>query len=242
VTPNKTPLIRIPLSDTYNTRDLGGYPTKDNKVTLFNRFIRSDFIRFVQPEDIILLKEKNVGVVIDLRTMHEIEKEENSLEKIDFLVVYKLPLFDEFGKYRKNNSDNDPLYKLYISILEHEQDNIIKVFETMLNHPDQAILFHCTAGKDRTGVIAMLLLGLANAYDNDIISNYEISHTHTKARSDIKQLSKEIPYAYFESNPQTIEKTLVYFYKNYVGFKQYFEILGFDDDKQKELLKGFIEE
>ena len=234
------PMIRIPLSAAYNTRDLGGYPTKDNKVTQFNRFIRSDFPHIINDQDVKLLKQKNIGVVIDLRTTYEVEKSSHPLENIDFIDYYHLPIFREFDSYRYCDHSEEPLYELYKGILNNEKVNLAKIFDIMLSHPDQAVMFHCTAGKDRTGVIAMLLLGLARVYDNDIISNYEVSFTHTKARGDLNKLITKIPFAYFESKTEIMEKTLQFFYERYGSFEKYFSQLGYSVQDQEQLQSSFL--
>lgn len=65
---------RLPLKGTYNTRDLGGYAAKDG-ATAWKRFLRSDSLANLHPEDIAFLQRYQLTTIIDLRTTLEIEKE-----------------------------------------------------------------------------------------------------------------------------------------------------------------------
>lgn len=57
------------------------------------------------------------------------------------------------------------------------QRRIQEIFKILAN-AEGGVLFHCTAGKDRTGVIAALLLGICEVSENDIIANYEVTNTY----------------------------------------------------------------
>ena len=92
----QTPVIRLPLSEAANARDLGGYPTYDNSITKFNRFVRSDYPISVNSNDAKLLKEKNIGV-IKMEVMRNHLPENNFLQKVRDLATKNniVLIFDE---------------------------------------------------------------------------------------------------------------------------------------------------
>ena len=82
------------------------------------------------------------------------------------------------------------------------------LFELIEQAEDGGIVFHCSAGKDRTSVLAMLLLGLIGAERKDIISNYEVSYTnletfHKNTKLDLK--AYKVPEEFLYSNSEYIE-------------------------------------
>src|SRR5659263_144935 len=72
---------RVPLSNTLNTRDLGGYPIDREKVTRYNVFLRSDVPIQVSDDDIELLLSNNITTIVDLRSDDEVQSKPCALEK-----------------------------------------------------------------------------------------------------------------------------------------------------------------
>ena len=69
---------------------------------------------------------------------------------------------------------------LYCLMLDHFQNSFRKVFQIFLEHLDTCVLFHCSAGKDRTGVTAALLLDLAGCHMYDIVKDYSESYENNQ--------------------------------------------------------------
>ena len=169
------PVYRI--LGTHNVRDLGGYRTKGGKITKTERFIRSDSLHRIGAEGINFLLEKNLTTVIDLRTSNEIEKEPNPFSDIGGVTFLNIPLLenlapDFLGTSKIGKISNDPLLSFYLSALHERQSAIRNIFSAISESSPGLILFNCTAGKDRTGIISALLLGLVDVPSVDIIKNY----------------------------------------------------------------------
>jgi len=236
--------IRIPFSSTTNTRDLGGYPINHHEITKWQRYYRSDYPKFLHEEDLLWLAKMQLTAVIDLRTDEEVSASLHPFSNHEMISYYHLSLFDSFDSHNEkvgNVSQDEKLKMMYISILNEEKVRVKKVFDVLLKHTDGSILFHCTAGKDRTGMIAMLLLGLAGVSDEDIIANYEVSFTHNRNSQEMKELAKRIPLHYFESNRDYMEETLHFFRETFGSFKAYFQSLGYDDKQIDQLKQSMIE-
>jgi len=159
-----------------NTRDLGGIKTK-NGVIKEKKLLRGAGLAKLTPKDVDkLVKEYNLNMVIDLRTIEEtFEKPDIQIPNVKY---YKMPIFtrEAFGITHESNQEskkgvNVDLKELYTLMFSHKYlENIAKVIRTILSAEDEnySILFHCTEGKDRTGIVTAMLL-LVLGVDRQII-------------------------------------------------------------------------
>ncbi|WP_347339392.1 tyrosine-protein phosphatase [Lentilactobacillus dabitei] len=161
------------LSQAINVRDLGGYITSNGKHTKWNKLIRAGEMADLSSDDKNILLNYGVNCVIDLRSDAEILKSPDALpSEIEYV---QIPLFndDETESSEVINQMNrlysrDPhsghirMMEVYrkLAIGKQPQGAYQKFFQLLLNSGErQNILFHCSAGKDRTGIIAALILG-----------------------------------------------------------------------------------
>ncbi len=149
------------LETTLNTRDLGGYMTSNGKMTKQNMLIRSDVMKYISEKDVELLRQKNIAAIIDVREERDVLKSPNSLKDMEGFEYRNIPIEEGSGV----PDSVEDVSRSYLKIAEAE--NIGKVFKTISQAP-RGVLFHCTAGKDRTGVISAILLMLAGVSEEDI--------------------------------------------------------------------------
>lgn len=191
---------RLPLAVAVNTRELGGYPTKDGGSTKYHRFIRSGVLSFSPPEELEFLYKYGVRCQIDLRgqTEHEgdpdpkvgpdVEMHHFPLYEVNLADLSEVDLHAVYG--------GDPtICEVYREILDKSKENIGRVFKTMAAAPDGVILFYCTVGKDRTGIIAFLLLMLAGCDEYDCIVNYMPSATNLRRWPIIREMWADPSYS-----------------------------------------------
>lgn len=219
--------MRIKLKNIKNMRDLGNYPTKSGGYTKNGTFYRSDLPKNMDDEEIEKILKLNISTVIDLRTEEEVNRKPNSLniKNIDYYNVSLLG--DKCPEFEKDIPIG------YMNILSNNE-TMRKTFKIILNAKG-SVLFNCTAGKDRTGMVAMLLLKLADVYDEDILVDYQISYTYLK--EDIRKMHKDnpdLPAFLGESKMEYMEETLEMFNNKYGNIIDYFTNLGFSLD---EILK-----
>ena len=203
--------MRIKLKNIKNMRDLGNYPTKSGGYTKNGTFYRSDLPKNMDDEEIKKILKLNISTVIDLRTEEEVNRKPNSLniKNIDYYNVSLLG--DKCPEFEKDIPIG------YMNILSNNE-TMRKTFKIILNAKG-SVLFNCTAGKDRTGMVAMLLLKLADVYDEDILVDYQISYTYLK--EDIRKMHKDnpdLPAFLGESKMEYMEETLEMFNNKYLGF------------------------
>lgn len=175
---------RIKLKKLKNTRDLGGLPAYGGKVIRPHCLIRSGQLAKAAPQDIDrLINEYELGTVIDLRIEAEIREKSYTLP--EGVAYINIPLLDKaylgitrdeysirswFNLFEdKSRTPEDIFYDMYELLVfgERSKKLIPEIFDIFLRS-DKAVLWHCSAGKDRVGVVAMLIL-LALGVKKEII-------------------------------------------------------------------------
>lgn len=173
--PHERRLSRLPLDGAYNVRELGGYPTANGEQTHYHRFLRSDGLCRLTEWDVRYLRDYGVRAVLDLRDASEVASSPNVDLGRDVAYV-NIPLLAYNAAQVKEleqrfTRETFSLKIIYGHILEN-YPGIRACFRFISSAPAGCILFNCAVGKDRTGVLAMLLLGLAGVDKWDIIANY----------------------------------------------------------------------
>lgn len=224
---------RVLMDHLYNLRDLGGLATRNQKITLSGRFLRSDAPFQLSERDLQVLSSYPLKTVVDLRSQNEIDRAPHALKDKRDIHYYHVPLLGE--DLDNSLADLQPenpeaglrLSDIYIHILRHGHINIFKLFEVLGNADEGAVLVHCTHGKDRTGLAAMLLLLLADVSDSDIIANYQVSATYLKPL--IQKTKAQIPQDMHEllnSDAANMQRTLAFFHDHYTSAQTYLEACG----------------
>lgn len=212
--------IRLPLKGAINTRDLGGYCTKDGKVTKFNVFVRSNRLTELTYEDNEFLRKYNITDIIDLRGNTNIQSSFISDDNInkDYFNLHYIPLSNiEIEQYVKENSQTKEFnYGIGYSYLLKNKEKIKKIFKVLINS-EGGVLFHCSAGKDRTGVIAALILGVCNVNQLDIIANYQVTSTYMKDEEIMKKYDDNLQ----KSDADYMDTFIKILYKQYGSFENY---------------------
>jgi protein-tyrosine phosphatase len=129
--------------------------------------------------------------------------------------------------------------------MDHFSEKYAIIFRSILSNQGCCI-FNCTAGKDRTGIIAMLLLKLAGTSDALILADYAVSAGNLGGSSALQQqLSKlygfELPEYIFASEPSQMEKTIRHLEDKYGDAAGYLRFCGLSDSEILALKKLIIE-
>lgn len=168
------------ISNMTNLRDIGGYQTKDGKITRYGRVFRSDSLSNMEPEALNeFIKANHIRAVIDLRRPNEAQ--ENNYTLPEGCTYHNVPYWYNIAddKQRKSHVDFSKytVSQFYMAMVSHGWDKTVPIMhiiaQTLKNQ--ESVLFHCTFGKDRTGIIASMLLYIINCYESDIMTDYMIS-------------------------------------------------------------------
>lgn len=253
-----------------NFRDLGGIPVADGRLTRFGKIYRSDCLSKLKEDEIDKLRQNGLTCIIDLRSESEAAANINPLSKAEGFKYYNVPLLDqansalagiikEYKLKNKNTEKVEDLFAMmskedienifppdmgdmYISLMEDSTEEIARVFKIMAENSSEGIVFHCTAGKDRTGVIAALLLMLAGACEREVIRNYVQTYENNKRGlgEAIKPLESIFPSYLLRSDPEFIEKLLMHLRNKYKDAENYLMKIGVSSsemEKVKDLLR-----
>jgi protein-tyrosine phosphatase len=156
----------------FNLRDLGGYPHPGG-ATPWRRILRADGMYRCDAESIAALKRLGVATVIDLRHDEELARQPNPLRNEPGIVYRHVSLFAGLAPVAM--VDGDVLHALYREALTDRGGAIIEILTVIAEAPDGAVLFHCTAGKDRTGLVAALLLALVGVEAAMVVDDYALT-------------------------------------------------------------------
>ncbi|MFI0901299.1 tyrosine-protein phosphatase [Streptomyces sp. NPDC020983] len=176
----------LPLEGAGNFRDLGGYPVRDGRRTRWGLVFRADAPDRLTAADLEALAPLGLRVAYDLRTPDERAKAPSVLPAAVRREPYDIGgdaartslLGDLFRTGRLDALPDDFLHRVYLDMAEQDASVFGRVL-TALGAPGGApALVHCTAGKDRTGMAAALLLAALGVPDSVILDDYTLSRRH----------------------------------------------------------------
>lgn len=238
---------RLPVEGMCNARDLGGYPAADGRVTNYGRFIRSEVPRAVTRRGLDFLRDYGVAVSIDLRSPEEIKRIPNLLADEPWVEFINIPVYNKqvAGAVAKSSPDHFVKWPdLYISMIDSQAEWIRDVFNALAEKSGSgAVMFNCTTGKDRTGMITALLLALAGVSYYDIVADYcvsqvylrpvyaEIFGTWDSPALDVNGLDDP----FFKTVPENMASLLIHIDNEYGGVPQYLGRCGINESTLERL-------
>ena len=173
-TPDPTALDRsITFELVFNVRDLGGLPVAGGRSVRSGVLYRGDGVHRLAGDDLEKARDLGLRTVVDLRTEGEIELrgrfpvEEHPVEWLHLPIMERMWSEDDLIA---TTGAVEFLCQRYLDMLESGAASIRRIVELVAD--GTPLLFHCAAGKDRTGVVAAVLLGLAGASADDIADDY----------------------------------------------------------------------
>jgi protein-tyrosine phosphatase len=157
----------------YNIRDLGGLPTRDGRTTASGVFLRGDSVCRLTDRGRASLLADGVRTIVDLRRVEELEKDPNPFANVPEQVRYlHLPFNDRASEERIREMPTGA--ERYRSLLDAGRERVAAIV-TALARAERAVLFHCYGGRDRTGMIAAILLRVAGVPDDEIVRDYVVT-------------------------------------------------------------------
>ncbi|HET8779077.1 MAG TPA: tyrosine-protein phosphatase [Agromyces sp.] len=159
---------RIPIPGTYNFRDVGGLPALTGTVREGVLF-RSDGLRRLGEEGRSELRRLRVGRVIDLRDENEASIMPDDLDGLD-VEVLRLPVFEGGGA--SQGARGISLDALYHRIVTQHTSVVVGALREIAGADERSVVVHCTAGKDRTGVVVALALSAVGVHRDAVVDDY----------------------------------------------------------------------
>ena len=225
-------LRRIPAGLAYNIRDLGGYPACGGYATRWRTFLRSDLLEGFTDRDIAAMSGFGLATVIDLRSREEAELLPDPFEHAGGVDYHIIPLISDSAI--EKSILTAPFKELYILFAERGRKKIGRIF-TIMAGSRGACLFHCYAGKDRTGIIAALLLLAVGVDRNDVVADYEVSGTYYRRR-----IGAYNGDSFNKSEAENIEHLLAHIDKKYGDATGYLRAAGVSEQDLGLLRDKFL--
>lgn len=229
----------VPLEGCYNFRDLGGYRTSDGRWTLPQRLYRADGPHALTAADVRTLEHIGIATIIDLRTPTEVEQRGCYTAAISNVVEYHLPMFDVLPDTEELPGWIDPevVARRYREMLDAGGETMADVLKILSDPSAHPAVFHCSAGKDRTGIIAAVILGLVHVPDDTIIADYALSAApmmrlvefYKREYPDATEQLERVAPAMVAAHPDTMTGFIDGVRRDYGGFSEYAESIGVGD-------------
>jgi protein-tyrosine phosphatase len=175
------PRRRLEFPQLLNARDLGGCPTLDGACTRWRSLLRADDLSQLDSAGLRALAAYGVETVIDLRWPEETTRHPSpipaALPQVHYRQVSLLTPSEDEWRQRSVDAAKELWHCV---VLEQVRLELRKVLGAIAGAAPGPVLFHCIAGKDRTGLVAALLLALADVVPEAIADDYALSSANLR--------------------------------------------------------------
>ncbi len=179
---------RIMLDGAVNFRDIGGYPTSRHNRVKWRKIFRSGHLALLTENDHQVLNELGIQTICDFRSTEEIARQPNRLPENTSLQYLHLPIVNKtmepteaITRVMKGDTSwftQDFMTKAYIEKIDAFPDTWHHFFKRLTRQSSRPLLFHCTAGKDRTGICAALILLTLGVSEKWVIHDHALSNIY----------------------------------------------------------------
>ena len=248
------PNRRIGLEHVHNFRDLGGYPTVEGKETRWNTLFRADGLyRLRSAGDIARVRELQLRSVIDLRTQRE-QDDQGIFPTAEISVTFHhLSIVDVTWSNSETPDITDPVEFLvwgYRDMLEIGSSRFAEAMRVLSQATALPAVFHCAAGKDRTGVLAALVLASLGVDDEHICADYGLTRdAMLRWSSWTKQYQPElaerlttIPPVFLAADPEAMRIILTELHDKYGSVANFVREIGVESETITSLKHLLLED
>jgi protein-tyrosine phosphatase len=217
------PRRTVTLEGAHNVRDLGGYPLADGRTIAWRRLLRGDGLHGLTEADVAVLASLGLATVIDLRRDDEVaERGTFPTARLPVQLVH-LPVMDTTWMQLERpdfSTADDPdvafLCWAYEQMVAEGGRAFAAAMSHLAGHGALPAIFHCAAGKDRTGVLAALLLAAIGVDDEVVAADYALTAVamarmrrwYAVNQPDVAARMDEVPSMFFAARPEAMLRTL----------------------------------
>jgi protein-tyrosine phosphatase len=225
----------IALEGAVNFRDLGGYATLDGRRTRWRVLFRADGLSELSQTDFSVMRDLGIRTVVDLRSGHEVEQSRFDVEAHP-VAFHHFPFIDQLPDVEQWDRRPGLLGAQYIEMLDDAAPQIIGALEALTAPDSRPAVFHCTAGKDRTGLLSALVLSLLGVPEETVVADYALSgEAMERLRAklivkypDSKDTITDIDEV-FSANPANMVNLFAYLRERYGSVTEYAVAVGVPD-------------
>jgi protein-tyrosine phosphatase len=237
----------IALDGAVNFRDLGGYATVDGRRTRWRVLFRADGLSELSQTDFSIMRALGIRTVVDLRSGHEVEQSRFDVDAhpVDF---HHFPFIDQVPDVEQWDRRPGLLGAQYKEMLDDAAPQIIGALEVLTAPDSRPAVFHCTAGKDRTGLLSALVLSLLGVPEETVVADYALSgEAMERLRAklivkypDSKDTLTDIDEV-FSANPANMVELFAYLRERYGSVTEYAVTVGVPDAVVARLREELLE-
>lgn len=243
----------IPLTAVHNFRDLGGYQTGDGRRVAWRRVFRADGLYRLTPEDVETLRPLGLRTVIDLRTAEELSDrgtfpvERHPVDFHHFSIIDRTWDTDEAHQWEERQSEF--LRAKYHLMLQQGGEYVGAALRVIADSDASPVVFHCAAGKDRTGLVAGLLLSGLGVDDHTVAADYALSHAAGErtrewaisASPELAERFASMPAVFHAAHPESIVGVLSDLRDRHGDVRSFCATIGVDDGHWRALEAHLLE-
>jgi protein-tyrosine phosphatase len=237
----------IALDGAVNFRDLGGYATVDGRRTRWRVLFRADGLSELSQTDFSIMRDLGIRTVVDLRSGHEVEQSRFDVEAHP-VAFHHFPFIDQLPDVEQWDRRPGLLGAQYKEMLDDAAPQIIGALEVLTASDSRPAVFHCTAGKDRTGLLSALVLSLLGVPEETVVADYALSgEAMERLRAklivkypDSKDTISDIDEV-FSANPANMVELFAHLRERYGSVTEYAVTVGVPDAVVARLREELLE-
>jgi protein-tyrosine phosphatase len=244
--------VTLELAGASNFRDLGGYVADGGRTVRRWRLLRSDHLAFLEPRDLSVLAERlGHGVrVLDLRGVAEREAAACAIPSatvhslpIEPTVVQKLADLLDAGHRITAAETVALMQETYRNFVDVNTPRFAALFGHVLEADASPLVFHCTAGKDRTGFAAALILRSLGVSEGDVMRDYLLTNERLKMPDASRHgLTPEVGAVLWRVQPEFLQAAFEAVQAGYGGLEGYLrDGLGLREPERERLRELYLE-
>ncbi len=242
------------LKSVTNFRDLGGYRTQQGRLIAWRRIFRSGEFGHINREDYRRLTDEiKLASVVDLRSDFEVQHQGIGLPADSNIKYYNISFITDGGKREAEDKRYVPFTNMGEFYLEIVRDKffggrVVQALEIIAESKNHPLVFNCAIGKDRTGILAAMLLGTLGVAEKDIIEDYSLSDQYMDElrkqfdkAADIPDDVKRLPDFFWRAEPASMALLLTTLRQEFGSVADYLKVMGGEPSLKERLEKALLE-
>jgi protein-tyrosine phosphatase len=242
----------VALQAVHNFRDMGGYATDDGQVTRWGMIYRADGLYRLAGDDVEVIRALGLRTVIDLRSQQELDERgtfPHDSVAVDFHHLSVMDATWEHEGIAATMEAAEFLEWAYQDMLAKHADRFVETINKLARPGALPAVFHCAAGKDRTGIVAALLLSALGVPRPVVVHDYALTSegmermvrwAEAEDPSMVARLA-DAPKAFTSAAPEAMQRVLDAIDAEHGSIREFLALNGMKDTTLAAIAAEFLE-